>query len=226
MTSFRASRTPSVKTAGPADPAPPCVIGLTGGIASGKSTVAELFAALGANVVDTDRIAHTLTAPGGAAMPAIAARFGQHMLTADGALDRAAMRSLVFSEPARRRELEAILHPMIRQAAQTALGVSTAPYALLVVPLLVETGHYLPLCRRVLVIDCAEETQLQRVMARSQLTADQARSIIASQASRSARLAVADDVLDNSGEPETLPARVARLHESYMQLASQPNQNP
>lgn len=215
-----------MKTAAPIEQAHPCVIGLSGGIASGKSTVADLFAALGAGVVDTDRIAHALTSSGGAAMPAITAAFGQGMQQPDGALDRAAMRGLVFSEPARRHELEAILHPMIRQAALDALRACTAPYVLLVVPLLVETGHYLPLCRRVLVVDCAEEIQLKRAMARSQLSEEQARNIIASQASRNARLAAADDVLDNSGSSEALPAQVARLHESYMLLATQPNQNP
>lgn len=215
-----------MKTASQAEQAHACIIGLTGGIACGKSTVAELFTAHGAGLVDTDRIAHQLTAPGGAAMPAIAARFGTDMLRPDGALDRVAMRALVFAEPSRRTELEAILHPLIRSASLTQLQSCTAPYVLLAVPLLVETGHYLPLCRRVLVIDCAEAIQLQRVMARSNLSEAEAHRIIASQATRAARLAVADDVLDNSGSPTALPAQVAKLHAHYLQLAAQPNQNP
>ncbi|MDO6387624.1 dephospho-CoA kinase [Uliginosibacterium sp. 31-12] len=215
-----------MKIASQAEQAHACVIGLTGGIACGKSTVAELFTAHGAGLVDTDRIAHQLTAPRGAAMPAIVASFGADMQRPDGALDRAAMRALVFAEPSRRTELEAILHPLIRSAGLAQLKSCAAPYVLLAVPLLVETGHYLPLCRRVLLVDCAEDIQLQRVMARSGLAEAEARRIIASQATRAARLAVADDVLDNSGSPAALPAQVAKLHAHYLQLAAQPNQNP
>jgi dephospho-CoA kinase len=214
-----------VTIASRADPAHPCIIiGLTGGIGSGKSTVADLFAAQGAGIVDTDQIAHALTSPGGAAMPAICATFGPAMQTPGGALDRAAMRALIFSEPARRAELEAILHPMIRTAAQRALSACPAPYTLLIVPLLVETGHYLPCCTRILVVDCPEEIQIARVMARSGLSQIDARRIIATQASREARLAIADDIIDNSASPATLPERVSALHHAYMQITARRNQ--
>lgn len=195
------------------------VVGLTGGIGSGKTTVANAFGALGATLIDTDEIARALTAPGGEAMPRIAADFGPGFITRDGAMDRSAMRARVFSDPAAKKQLENILHPMIRTACQTALQNLAGPYALLIVPLLVETGHYLPWCQRVLVVDCDEATQLQRVMQRSGLSRTEALKIIASQATREARLAAADDVIDNSGSPLALPAQVSLLHQRYITAA-------
>lgn len=215
-----------MKTASPAKPPHPCIIGLTGGIGSGKSTVADLFAARGAGIIDTDQVAHTLTAAGGAAMPAITSQFGSAMQAADGSLNRPAMRALVFAEPAHKRALEGILHPMIRAACLDALQQCTAPYALLVVPLLIETAHYLPLCQRILVVDCTPEIQLQRVIARSRLSKEEASRIIASQIDRNQRIAAAHDILDNSGPLDTLPARIETLHQRYLQLAAKPNQNP
>jgi dephospho-CoA kinase len=199
------------------------VVGLTGGIGSGKSTVANLFADLGVPLVDTDLIAHQLTAPHGAAMPAIATEFGTGVVNADGALDRVAMRQLAFADPDVRRRLEAILHPLIRAESQRQCQTAAsdgAPYVLLVVPLLVESGTYRERCQRILVVDCPEETQLARVMARNGLAAEQVQAILAAQASRSERLAVADDVILNDGDPALLPGRVASLHRQYLALSN------
>jgi dephospho-CoA kinase len=203
---------------------PGLVIGLTGGIGSGKSTVADLFAAKGAALVDTDLIAHALTGPGGAAMPALQDAFGNAIVAADGRLDRQAMRRLAFADPGARTRLEGILHPMIRaeterQAAAALAG--TAPYVMLVVPLLAESGDYRRRVARVVVVDCREETQITRVMARSGLTREEALRIMAAQASRSDRLAIADDIIDNDGPPENLPAQVGRLHADYLRLAGE-----
>lgn len=197
------------------------VIGVTGGIGCGKSTVTDLLAARGAAVVDTDAIAHQLTGADGAAMPAIAAAFGPSILRVDGALDRRAMRRLVFSDASARARLEAILHPMIRcesEARCDAAGAANAPYVLLVVPLLVESGAYRDRMARVLVIDCSEEIQVSRVMARSGLSANEVRAIMATQASRAERLAVADDVLLNDGDLDSLSEQVDALHERYLAM--------
>lgn len=196
-------------------PATPFVVGLTGGIGSGKSTVADLFARRGAGLVDTDVIAHDLTGPTGAAMPAIRARFGAEVVAADGRLDRAAMRRRVFGDPPSRLALEAILHPMIRAESDRQIRASTAPYVLLVVPLLVESGSYRERVARVLVVDCEPETQIRRTMARSGLTRTEVERILAAQASREARLAAADDVVDNEGSRADLEARVDELHALY-----------
>lgn len=195
------------------------VVGLTGGIGSGKTTVAELFAGHGAAVVDTDMIARALTAPCGAAMGAIEAAFGKAYITPQGALDRAAMRARIFSDPGAKARLEAVLHPLIRAASDAALASTRAPYALLAVPLLVETKHYLPQCQRVLVVDCSEQTQIERVMQRSGLSREETLAILASQTSRAGRLAVADDVIDNEGGPAALPGQVFALHERYILAA-------
>ncbi|HXF66898.1 MAG TPA: dephospho-CoA kinase [Burkholderiales bacterium] len=197
----------------------PYCVGLTGGIGSGKTTAADMFAALGAAVVDTDAIARELTAPGGAAMAAIRAAFGAQFAAADGGLDRAKMRRLVFGDAAARSKLEAILHPRIREKARAAIAASRAPYVIVVVPLLLETGAYRDLVRRVLVVDCSEERQIERAVRRGGLTEEEARAIIAAQLPRAARLARADDVLDNEGEIEALRRQVARLHEQYLGLA-------
>ncbi|WP_303787146.1 dephospho-CoA kinase [Azovibrio restrictus] len=195
------------------------VVGLTGGIGSGKSTVAEAFVALGAGLVDTDVLARQLTSPGGAAMAALVDRFGAGIRAADGSLDRAAMRQRVFADPEARRALEAILHPLIRRQAEADIAALGAPYVLLAIPLLVETGRESYCLDRVLVVDCPEALQRSRVMARNGLSAAEVEAIMAAQASRAARLAVADDVLDNSGRPGDLAGPVAQLHRRYLQLA-------
>jgi dephospho-CoA kinase len=193
------------------------VVGLTGGIGSGKSLVANMFAERGASIVDTDLIAHSLTGPNGAAMPDILAEFGPQMADSRGAMDRVRMRELVFREPAAKRRLEAILHPMIRDATLAAAADAGGDYVMLAIPLLVESGNWKQRVDRVLVIDCPEEIQVARVMARSGLAEEQVRAIMATQATRAARLAAADDVIDNGGRIEGLTPQVDRLHEFYKQ---------
>lgn len=194
-------------------------VGLTGGIGCGKSTVAELFAGLGATIVDTDAIAHSLTAPHGAAMPAILAEFGADFATQEGALDRARMRSLVFSDAGARARLEAILHPRIRDATAAAAAIATGPYVIHAVPLLIESGAWRDRVSRVLAVDCSEHTQVARVMQRSRLDAGQVRAIMATQVTRAERLAAADDVIDNDDGLEALLPQVIRLHEQYLALS-------
>ena len=194
-------------------------IGLTGGIGCGKSTVADLFAARGASVIDTDLIAHELTAPHGAAMPALLAEFGEDFATPDGALDRTRMRNLVFSDPTARGRLEAILHPKIRDATAAAAAIASGPYVMFVVPLLIESGSWSERVSRVLVIDCPEELQVQRVMARSNLPEAQVKAIMAAQATREQRLAAADDVVLNDDGLDLLAPQVERLHAFYMDNA-------
>ena len=194
-------------------------VGLTGGIGCGKSTVADLFAALGATIVDTDVIAHALTAPQGAAMPAIVAEFGPDFTQPDGALDRARMRTLVFSDATARARLEAILHPRIRAATEAAGQAATGAYVIYVVPLLIESGSWRERVTRVLAIDCSEDTQVARVMQRSHLSADEVRAIMATQVTRARRLAEADDVVDNDAGLEALQAQVQALHERYLALS-------
>ncbi|HOL65614.1 MAG TPA: dephospho-CoA kinase [Accumulibacter sp.] len=197
------------------------IVGLTGGIGSGKSTVADLLAVKGAALVDTDVIAHQLTAAHGSAMEAIADAFGAEVVTVDGALDRAAMRRLAFSDPAAKTRLEGILHPLIRQRSDEACRQATAaPYIVLVVPLLVESANYRRRIDRLLVVDCDEATQIARVMQRSGLSAGQVRAIIAAQATRAERLAVADDVLRNDGDLAELAPQIDRLHHQYLRLAT------
>lgn len=195
------------------------VIGLTGGIGSGKSAAAECFARLGAAVVDTDAIAHELTAPGGAAMPVLKSAFGKAVMAADGRLDRANMRRQVFADPEMRKRLEGILHPMIRARSDTrsqeALAAGAA-YVVLVVPLLVESGAYQRRVARVVVVDCDDEVRIARVVARSGLSREEVGRIMAAQASREARLAAADDVIDNNGSLEQLAVQVACLHRRYL----------
>ena len=198
-------------------------VGLTGGVGSGKSTVADCFAAHGVPVIDTDVIARELTAPGGAALDAIRAAFGETVMQTDGTLDRAALRRLVFTDADARRQLEGILHPRIRQVVEQTLAALAAPYVLIVIPLLVETGGYRDLLNRVLVVDCPEDLQIARVMARSGLSRDEAMTILAAQASRAERLAVADDVLVNTASSEALRACVAALHQRYQTLANAPS---
>lgn len=195
------------------------VVGLTGGIGSGKSTVAELFAQRGAALVDTDVIAHALTGAQGGAMRELAAAFGDGVLRADGGLDRAAMRRLAFADPAVRARLEAILHPLIRAQSEVACAAAVAaPYVLLIVPLLVESADYRRRADRVLVVDCDEAVQIARVMARSGLAAEEVEAIMATQASRAQRQAAADDLVFNDGEMAALTAQVDGLHEKYLDL--------
>jgi dephospho-CoA kinase len=196
-------------------------VGLTGGIGSGKTTVADLFAACGAALVDTDAIAHRVTAPGGNAIAAIRAQFGEQFLLPDGAMDRARMRELVFSDPAQKARLESILHPLIRVETEVEAARAHGTYVMFVVPLLVESKTWRQRVARILVIDCREETQIARVMRRNGLAEAQVRAIMATQVPRAARLAVADDVLENDGDPALLPERVRRLHERYCELARQ-----
>jgi dephospho-CoA kinase len=196
------------------------IVGLTGGIGSGKSAAARVFEELGITVVDTDAIAHALTAPGGAAIAPIRAAFGAGYLTAAGALDRARMRELVFADAAKKHQLEAILHPMIRARTNELVQAADSPYAILMVPLLVESGDYRRRCRRMLVVDCPEEIQVARVTARSGLSEAQVRAIMATQVTRAERLAAADDVIDNSRDLARLRPQVEALHARYLQLAA------
>ncbi len=194
-------------------------VGLTGGIGSGKTTVADMFAARGAAVIDTDHIAHQLTAPAGIAIPAIQAEFGATFIASSGAMDRARMREAVFNDPAAKKRLEAILHPLIRHACEQAAALVRGPYLLFVVPLLVESGNWHNRVSRVLVVDCPEQQQLVRVMDRSGLSEAQVRAIMAAQASREQRLAAADDILLNDGDVAALAPQIDRLHTLYCSLA-------
>jgi dephospho-CoA kinase len=178
--------------------------------------VAKLFEKLGASTIDTDEIAHSLSAPGGAAMPAIVAEFGPEYATAEGALDRARMRELVFSDPGARVRLEAILHPRIRDATAAAAAIATGPYVIFVVPLLIESGTWAKRVSRVLAIDCSEATQVARVMARNGLQEAQVRAIMAAQVTREQRLAAADDVIVNDDGLDALAPQVERLHAFYL----------
>ncbi|RQR56755.1 dephospho-CoA kinase [Burkholderia sp. Bp9125] len=196
-------------------------VGLTGGIGSGKTTVADLFAARGATIVDTDLIAHRITAPGGLAMPAIEQAFGPGFVAADGSLDRAAMRALIFSDDAARRRLEAITHPLIRAETDREAREAQGAYLMYVVPLLVESGNWKARVDRVLVVDCDVETQIARVMRRNGFTREQVEAIVARQTTRDARLAAADDVIVNDATtPDALAAQVDALHQRYLACAA------
>jgi dephospho-CoA kinase len=195
------------------------VVGLTGGIGSGKSAAADEFARLGATLVDADAIAHELTAAHGAAIPALRALFGPGYIDASGAMDRAKVRAKVFGDSGARKSLEALLHPMIRSESERRIAASTGPYAVYVVPLLIESGNYRSRVQRVAVVDCPEELQIKRVRLRSNLPEEEVRRIIASQVPRAERLAAADDVIDNSGTLGALHKRVGELHRSYLDLA-------
>ena len=195
-------------------------VGLTGGIGSGKSTVADLFAAHGVPLVDTDLIAHRITAPNGIAMPQIAAEFGAAFVAPDGSLDRARMRTLVFSDEGARKRLEGITHPLIRTETEREQREASGPYVIVVVPLLVESGQWKSRVNRVLTVDCSVETQISRVMSRNNFSREQVLAIIARQATRDARLAAADDVIDNDHAPlDALKAQVDAQHRAYLSLA-------
>lgn len=195
------------------------VVGLTGGIGSGKSAAADDFAALGASIVDTDVIARELTDKGGAALAHIEKRFGAAFLDAGGAMDRKKMRDHVFADPAAKQALENLLHPMIREESARRIAAARGPYVVHAVPLLIESPDYRSRVDRVLVVDAPEEAQLARVRARSGLSAEEVRAIMRTQVSRAERLAGADDVIDNSGSREALRKQVGALHQKYLQFA-------
>jgi len=196
----------------------PLRIGLTGGIASGKSTVADLFAELGVPVIDTDVLAREVVEPGQAALAAVVAALGPEVLDADGRLDRPKLRDRVFRDEAARRRLEGILHPAIRRAVEDQSRTAGGAYQIHVIPLLTEKQlqHTVD---RVLVVDCEREMQIERLTARDQLDRAAAERMLAAQASRAQRLAIADDVIENNGSAADLPAVVERLHRKYLQLA-------
>ena len=193
-------------------------IGLTGGVASGKSTVARRFVELGVPVIDADAAARAVVAPGKPGLAAVSKRFGPRVLAENGELDRRALRDLIFEDPGSRRDLEAILHPLIRADMEQSAELAVGPYVVMDIPLLVEGGSR-DRVDRILVVDVDETMQLQRVMARDGCTEQQARAILASQASRRARLAAADDVLLNAGTVTDLRQAVDHLHERYLRLA-------
>jgi dephospho-CoA kinase len=198
-------------------------IGLTGGIGSGKTTVADMFAARGVPVIDTDLIAHQITAPGGIAMPLIEATFGAEYVAADGSLDRAKMRTRVFSDNTAKAQLESITHPLIRAESERQRKAAQGAYHIVVVPLLIEAGERASKVERILVVDCPEDTQIERVIRRNGFTRDQVLAIIARQATRKARLAAADDVVVNdlAATLETLQREVDALHARYLAMASE-----
>jgi len=192
------------------------MVGLTGGIGSGKSTVAQLFAELGIAVIDADRIAREVVQPGSAALQAIVDRFGNTLLQTDGTLDRQQLKTLIFNDAKQRQWLEQLLHPLIRQQMQTAVEQRTSPYYILVIPLLVEAADPHPLVNRVLVVDAPQALQIERIQQRDQLTPQQINSILQSQVSREARLAAADDVIVNDQGLDELKQHVQHLHNIYL----------
>ena len=197
-------------------------VGLTGGVGSGKTTVANMFEALGASVIDTDEIARELTASDGPAMPAIADEFGTSVVKSDGSLDRDEMRRLAFSNPLARRRLEAILHPMIRMETSHRCESAGGFYVVMVVPLLVEhLTQYRPLLDRIAVVDCDSSLQIARTAQRPGLDELQARAIVKAQVDRPARLAVADDVIENGLDLAALKRRVEELHVRYVAWAAE-----
>ena len=198
----------------------PYLVGLTGGIGSGKSAVAAAFAERGADVLDADVVAHAVSRRGEAGHRAIVATFGKAFLAPDGELDRAALRRRAFDDDSFRRDLEALLHPLIGARIDAAIADLRGPYAILVVPLLLERGGLRKRVARILVVDCPEHEQIRRVQLRSGLAADEVRRIMATQLPRAKRLAQADDVIDNSGPPSAIAPQVERLDRLYRQLAA------
>jgi len=197
------------------------LLGLTGGIGSGKTTVSDLLGQLGAGIIDTDLIAHQITAPGGVAIPLILDQFGPEFIDPSGALNRAKMRALVFEKPEARKILEQITHPLIRQeTAKRALELAQSgkPYLTFVVPLLIESGNWQGLLDHIAVVDCPEETQIERVIKRNQLTREAVEKILAAQASREARRSQANTILTNEGNLADLSAEVQDLHEKMMDI--------
>ena len=194
-------------------------LGITGGIGSGKSTIAQLFAEKGACVIEMDAIAHQLTMSGGKAMDAIAREFGEQFVNPDGSLNRAVMRELVFQDEMARKKLEAILHPMIKHKAQEQANQSKGDYVIYVIPLLTEQSVWQDMSDRILLVDCPEELQIKRVMMRNNMTKEQVQAIMAAQATREERLAIADDVILNDTELDKLLAKVTHLDSKYKKIA-------
>ena len=197
------------------------LIGLTGGIGSGKTAVSDLLAKLGAGIIDTDIIAHQITAPNGSAIEPIREHFGADYIDANGALDRNKMRTLVFSKPEAKKALESITHPLIRQetiAQAIQIAKNGVPYIVFVVPLLLESGSWLPLIDRLAVVDCPVETQISRVMQRSNLSRAEVEKILQTQASREDRLAQADFVIENQGSLSQLTEEVNQLNQKILQI--------
>lgn len=196
----------------------PLIIGLTGGIGSGKTSAAKFFTTVGANVIDTDKIARELTQPHGAAISSIQKSFGRNFITTDGELDRKKMRDHVFSDGTSRRQLEAILHPLIRTEAVRLTALTSSPYVVIVVSLLLETSGYREIVQRILVIDCNEENQVARAILRSGLSKHEVHAIMATQTSRQERLGQADDVIINDMDILHLQKQVEMLHRKYLTL--------
>ncbi|MDO8925834.1 MAG: dephospho-CoA kinase [Sideroxyarcus sp.] len=197
-------------------------VGLTGGIGSGKSTVADMFATLGVRIVDTDLISHQLTQAGGAAIAAIRNAFGDQVIDAQGALDRNKMRELIFGNQEEKQRLEDILHPLIyARAQQQAAAPTDAPYTLIVVPLLFESGRYAGWLKHVITVDCPEDSQIARTAQRSKLDATAIRAIMAQQLSREARLALSDEVIHNNGSLDYLKSQVVGIHRRLSALATE-----
>lgn len=195
-------------------------VALTGGIGSGKSTVADAFSHLGVNVIDADVIARQVVEPGTSALLAIAARFGQQMINDDGTLNRRSLRERIFAHAEDKTWLNALLHPLIQQETRRQIQAASSPYVLWVVPLLVE-NNLVANADRVLVVDVAKETQIARTILRDRVSREHAERILAAQATREQRLAAADDVIENMGPPDAIASDVTRLHEKYLMLASQ-----
>ena len=198
------------------------LVGLTGGIGSGKSTVADMFATLGVRIIDTDLISHQLTQAGGAAIPALRNAFGPQVIDERGALNRGKMREIVFNDPAAKKTLESILHPLI--FAETRLQASSptqAPYSLVVVPLLFESGRYADWLQRVITVDCPEKSQVIRTMRRSNLDEPAVRAIMAQQLSREERLTLSDEAILNNGSLDDLQAQVVGMHRRLSELANE-----
>jgi dephospho-CoA kinase len=197
-----------------------CVVGLTGGIGSGKTAVAHAFSRLGIEIVDTDQLAHRLSASGEPGFAVIRSALADVPLLADGEIDRAALRRIVFADPMKRIQLENALHPLIGAEARRRIARWTGPYGLVVVPLLLEREGLRAVVDRVLVVDCPEEEQVRRVVARSGIAPAEVRAIMATQLPRERRLAAADDVIDNAGPPEAIAPQVAALDHRYRELAA------
>ena len=197
------------------------LIGLTGGIGSGKTAVSDLLGALGAGVIDTDLISHQITAPGGKAIPLIAKAFGADFIDAQGALIRPKMRAVVFEDPGARKVLEQITHPLIQEETSKQafeLAKSGVPYLVFVVPLLIESGSWVKLIDYLVVVDCSEETQIQRVMHRNNMTRSDVENVLKAQTSRNDRLAVANAVIENQGSLDELKSAVQNLHQQLLKI--------
>lgn len=196
-------------------------VALTGGIGSGKSTIASYFAEKGATVVDTDKVALQATAPGGSAIEPIRVQFGDEYINDAGAMDRDKMRALVFAQPEKKRDLEGILHPIIREDSEKAAQAGDGNYVVFEIPLLFESGYWQMRANRILAVDCSEDMQISRTMLRSDLSEQQVQAIIATQSSRAQRLAIAHDVLENTQSLENAREKVDELHQTYLQFAAE-----